>query len=859
MRTKNKRLLSLISIFLFVFSLFNATISLKTYAYSNPALTQDIKVGLVSMANSTLTAVLNGNYKVNGTQFPSGTILNIKLINGLINVNGTDYTEVQFIPETSGNLLTLTSGTSSYKYLGSFLFKVISGKIVPINSIGIENYLKGVVGYEMSESFPIEALKAQAVAARNYALSKIGFESAKGYDFDDTPLYQVYKGYDGKLINSMRAVEETKGTILLYNDKLVEALYSAWHGGYTEDSVNVWGNIVPYLKSKQDSFENDPWPNGNRIFTNSQIDSTLKSKGYIFPTDTFIKLDLDSITKYASGRVANINIIYKDVTGLSKTKSITKDTTRTFLALPSNMYTVSYDSVAGAYTFSGKGNGHGLGMNQIGAKNRAAAGQTYEQILKFYYDSSYLQKPTYKASIGSFTVSPTQIYTGEAVNIVTQGTSGSGQYLYRYDILLNGVNVFNTQYSNTSSLSYKAVQPGNYEVIAYVKDNLSNLSYDESQSKNFSVVDKPIAKITSFTQSLDKSFVGQKVDFFVTSQGGSGVYQYKYVVTKDQNLAAQSDYSASASYSYTPQAAGIYQINVYMKDSLSNAENDTKTLNLTVSDYSASLEASINKTSTLIGQPIKVSALGSNGSGQGYLYKYEIVKNGAIVTKQDYSSEANYTYIPSSNGNYEVKVYVKDSSSSKEYDSIKSLGFTAYSLPQILGVKSVGSMYINRPVTITATLASGSNLGFQVTYEIYKDGLLVSQKNIGSASEFTFTPDKSGKYSFKIYVKDNLSEKSFDAVKTFDMDILPQPMSIKNFPVYKGMQGPAVTTIQTGLTKLGYSVGTIDGIFGSKTESAVTEFQKSVKLKPNGIVDTITFDAMNNALINKAGVVTNTY
>lgn len=950
MRTKDKRLTSFISTFLFIFTLFNTTFSLNVKAYTSPALTQDLKVGLVSMANTSLTVVLNENYTINGSQFPSGTILNIKLANGFINVNGTDYSEVQIIPGSSENLLTLTSGTTSIKYFGNFLLKVISGKIVPINLIGMDNYLKGVVGYEMSDSFPIEALKAQAVAARNYALSKIGYESAKGYDFDDTVMYQVYKGFDERLKNSIRAVEETSGIVLLYSDRLVETLYSAWHGGYSEDSVNVWGNAVPYLKAKQDSFENDPWPSGNRVFTSSQIDSTLKTKGYIFPTETFVKLDLASITRYPSGRVANINIIYKDVAGTTRTKSLTKDKTRVFLALPSNMYNVSYDSVNGVYTFSGKGNGHGLGMSQIGAKNRASAGETFEQILKFYYDGAYLQKTTYKAAIGSFTISSNQVYTNESVNIAAQGTGGSGQYLYRYDIKLNGINILNTQYGDSSSLSYKAVQAGSYEVIAYIKDKLSNVTFDETQSKYFNVIDRPVSKIASFTKSIEKSlvgqqinfqasapegslykfevqkngsviqstsynsvntfsitpmeagnyivktytkhpvslnefddskeleltvfsnptivsfastasesYVGQKIDVTTSSQGGSGIYLYKYTVLKDQNLIAESDYSSSVSYSFIPQNAGSYQISVSMKDSLSSVENDTKTLNITIINYSASLDASISKTSTLIGQPIKVTAVGSNGSGQGYTYKYEVVRNGSVIAQKAYGAESNYSYAPSSNGIYEVKVYVKDAASPKEYDSIKTLGFTAYSLPQILGVKSIGSMYIDTPVTITTTLSSQSGAGVQSRYEIYQDSLLVSEKNLGAATEFIFTPDKSGKYTFRLYVKDNISENSYDSVKTFDMNILPQPMSIKNFPVYRGMQGPAVVTIQTGLTKLGYPIGTIDGIFGAKTETGVINFQKSVKLKPTGIVDTVTFDAMNNALITKVGLLTTNY
>lgn len=398
MKPKNKKAIGFSTILISLFTLFNAVFSPKIHAYSNPALTQDLKVGLVSMADSSLTVTLNGNYTLNGSTLPAGSKISVHFTNGSININGINYSQVQLTPLSQNVTLTLSNGTSTYKYKGSFLLKIEADKILPINSIDMDTYLKGVVGYEMSDYFPIEALKAQAVAARNFALSKIGYESARGFDFDDTTKYQVYRGYDERLKNSIRAVDETSGMLLISNGQLIEALYSASHGGYTEDSINVWGNPASYLISKKDTFDYEPWPTGNISFTNSQIESILKSKGYIQLTDTFINLDLASVTKYISGRVANINITYRDIIGIIKIKSITKDRTRTFLNLPSSMYNVSYDSATGIYTFTGKGNGHGLGMSQIGAKNRATSGQSFDQILKFYYNDSYIEKASYSTT-----------------------------------------------------------------------------------------------------------------------------------------------------------------------------------------------------------------------------------------------------------------------------------------------------------------------------------------------------------------------------------------------------------------------------------------------------------------------------
>jgi len=95
------------------------------------------------------------------------------------------------------------------------------------------------------------------------------------------PAYQTYKGYDASLTKVFSAVDQTKGQVLLYNDKLVETLYSAWHGGISEDSENVWGNYVPYLRSVQDPFENLPWPKGNIVLTNAQIQAILVNRKYM--------------------------------------------------------------------------------------------------------------------------------------------------------------------------------------------------------------------------------------------------------------------------------------------------------------------------------------------------------------------------------------------------------------------------------------------------------------------------------------------------------------------------------------------------------------------------------------------------
>lgn len=400
---------------------------------------------------------------MNGHVLASGTVLSI--VSGVSDllVDGISYPEVQLIPENSSNTIRLYNDTRALSYLGTLILKSEASKIMPYNIIDIENYLKGVVPYEMSEYYPSEALKAQAVAARNYALKKIGTRSSLGYDFDDTILFQVYGGYNPSYVNTIKAVNDTSGMVLLYNSILVEALYSSSNGGYTEASENVWGNYCEYLRSKPDEFENEFWPNGDAFFSSQQIGDILKIKGYLNFADTFLKIDIASITKFESGRINSLPIVYKNEVGIESTKYITKNSTRTFLSLPSSMYSVVYDEVTDMYTFSGKGYGHGLGMSQIGAKNRARAGQTFEEILKFYYDGTYLE------TIAPQIVDPGTGGTGSTPEDETSGTSPDTDNQTPQsnvpEVKLQAQP--NTKYKSGETISLNVTAPNYFENVEY--------------------------------------------------------------------------------------------------------------------------------------------------------------------------------------------------------------------------------------------------------------------------------------------------------------------------------------------------------------------------------------------------------
>lgn len=853
-----KRTIAIFTLFFFMVSLFSMTFTNSVKAYQNQSYFSNLKIGLVSMASSTLTITLNGDYSLNGSTVFSGTSLNFKITNGNVNINGTEYSSANLTPLVSTNLLSITNSTKTNKYLGSFSFKVDSGKVLPINSIYVEEYLKGVVGLEMSDSFPMEALKAQAVAARNYALSRVGYCTLKGYDFDDTTNYQVYGGYNEAYKNVIAAVDSTKGQTLLYNDKLVETLYGSSDGGYTEDAINVWGNPTPYLISKPDSYDTQGWPYGNVVLSNSQIDTILKTKKYLTSTDTFVKLDLSSITRYISGRVSNINVIYVNSTGTSVTLPITMDKARTFLGLPSSNYTVTYDPTILSYTFSGKGNGHGLGMSQIGAMNRAKAGQTYDQILKFYYDGSYLQNIIKTASIQSFTINKNSLISGDTVtlNSTAQGGNGFG-YLYKYVISKDNSTVYTSDYSNSACITYTPVDAGQYTATLYVKDSFSVNSYDAQQNLSFTVYSAP--GVSGLTADKTQLLAGQSINFNAQGQGGSSSYLYKYEILSNNNVIYTKDFSADSTLSYAASTAGNYTVNVYLKDNLSfNTYDASKTMSFTVFNSASLSSLTADKSALLNGQSININAAAQGGSSN-YLYKYVISQNGAVLNTVDYSSNAALAYIPNSAGNYEVAVYMKDALSNQTYDDTKAVDFTVYALPVVSSVNASGYMYAGKSVSLSTSVSLGSPLGTNYRYDVYRNGVLYASSSYSISSSFSFTPDAAAVYSVTAYAKDGLSSNSYDSSTQFNLTISKVPLSVASLPIYWGMRGTDVATIQSALNNLGYSVGTVDGIFGQKTYTGLVNFQKAKGLTASGAVDTATFNALNNALIIKAGLKFLTY
>lgn len=222
------------------------------------------------------------------------------------------------------------------QYRGCLRFAVNGTVMTAVNVVDLEEYLYGVIPAEMPVSYGEEALKAQTLAARTYAMTKLNAHKGSGYELCDTINCQVYKGYSGENSKTNAIVDETEGEIICYNGTPIEAVFSASTGGYTENSENVWNSVVPYLRAVPEvgEYGNNTW---TKTLTLSQLDSLLSAKGENIGSAQDIV-----ITKISTGgRVQEMKIV-----GTSGSVTLTKENIRTYFSgacgsLPSKMFTIN--------------------------------------------------------------------------------------------------------------------------------------------------------------------------------------------------------------------------------------------------------------------------------------------------------------------------------------------------------------------------------------------------------------------------------------------------------------------------------------------------------------------------------------
>lgn len=246
-----------------------------------------------------------------------------------------------------------------------------------VEKIELEEYLVGVVAAEMPASFNIEALKAQAILARTYALKKM----SKGEKLTDTVSTQAYidknemqkkwgddyTKYYNKIVS---AVNSTKGQVVKYNGNYIEALYHSTSNGKTESAKEVWGQDIPYLKSVDSSW--DKKTSAYLKIENKEFNTLMKILGLDIDKNTNIEI----LSKDESGRVSKIKVEDKIYTGVEF---------RTLLGLRSTDFDITITE--NGLEIITRGYGHGVGMSQYGANEMAKLGYNYKDIINHYYQN----------------------------------------------------------------------------------------------------------------------------------------------------------------------------------------------------------------------------------------------------------------------------------------------------------------------------------------------------------------------------------------------------------------------------------------------------------------------------------------
>lgn len=260
-----------------------------------------------------------------------------------------------------------------------------NGHLLVINYVELEDYIKGILYHEVSHYWPPEALKAQAVVCRTYAIYQINENKAKDYDLTADIYSQVYGGKTSQRYRTNKAVDETKRQVLTYKDKVFPAYFHATCAGHTQDASLLWNIDIAPLKGVFCGFcKESPHFKWHSVLSLKKIKDSLLKSGY----SGFEKIkDIVILGKDSSGRITYLKIITdkKDIKISAKDfREILKPN-----IIKSTNFTLTI--VGEDAVFQGLGWGHGVGMCQWGAYFMAKKGYNCRQILEYYYPLSYVK------------------------------------------------------------------------------------------------------------------------------------------------------------------------------------------------------------------------------------------------------------------------------------------------------------------------------------------------------------------------------------------------------------------------------------------------------------------------------------
>ncbi len=373
---------------------------------------------LVGLATEQLSAAIgaSGAYVVRDAatgqgllQCPGSQTLTVTLKNRQIVLNGKGVSarrlRIQPADERSATCLRF----AGHPYHGTLRLDLTPDGLTVVNEVKLDDYIGGVIDEEMAPGWPQEALRAQAVAARTFALYSRGKHDDEGFDVCTGTHCQVYGGIESESPAGLAAVSATRGEVMLYGGKPIYAAFHASSGGCTAGSEEAGGNPVPYLKPVRDDDSASPRHDWQKRFSVAEAQMKLKAAG--FDIGALRKVDLSPLDgrgktgadRYPSGRVRTVRF-----TGSRGVAEIAGTKLRWTFGLPSTLFhlrrglggslsplsqgSVAFQGKSGEeLVFEGHGAGHGLGLSQWGAYAMAAK-QDYKAILHHYYTGIELRK-----------------------------------------------------------------------------------------------------------------------------------------------------------------------------------------------------------------------------------------------------------------------------------------------------------------------------------------------------------------------------------------------------------------------------------------------------------------------------------
>jgi stage II sporulation protein D len=354
-----------------------------------PAGAVDLRLAIVkdasalTIGSSIVATVTDENNQVLGKLQPLQP-LPVKLTGTQVESAGVKVQHLHLVPDAANGLVFI----GDRWFRGTIDVSVTNGKLLALNLVDMESYLYGVVGAEMPSSWSLEALKAQAVAARTYALYNWTQRHDQPYDLGDTTRWQVYKGAQEEADSIRKAVDATSGRVMTYKGQLINAMYHDTSGGRTEDVKALNGaDDAPYLASVEDFDQDSPYYRWQITLPIAKVVSSLALN-----IGNLLQLRADQQT--ATGRPLTLVAVGNKGTQTFKASEI-----RSKLRLKSEFFEIAPvltstkpNATLAALVFNGRGFGHGLGMSQYGARALASGGWNYQQILKYYYQGIEIQR-----------------------------------------------------------------------------------------------------------------------------------------------------------------------------------------------------------------------------------------------------------------------------------------------------------------------------------------------------------------------------------------------------------------------------------------------------------------------------------